>query len=83
MLASLDQRALGIVERCLDLEGAARARCIAKACAGSPELLAKVERMLAMDETRFKLLPTEALTTPEAPPDPVPERIGAFKVTGT
>jgi tRNA A-37 threonylcarbamoyl transferase component Bud32 len=83
MLASLDQRALGIVERCLDLEGAARARCIAKACAGSPELLAKVERMLAMDETRFKLLPTEALTTPEAPPDPVPERIGAFRVTGT
>ncbi|HEV2747843.1 MAG TPA: protein kinase [Allosphingosinicella sp.] len=82
MLAHLDQRALAIVEECLDLEGEARARRVAEACAGSPELRAKVERMLAMDQTRFKLLPTEALTTPEAPADPVPERIGRFRVTG-
>lgn len=81
-MAGLDQKALALVEQCLDLDEERRRRFVEESCAGSPELRDKVERILAMDETRFKLLPTEAHPFIDPAPEPMPERIGPFRITG-
>lgn len=72
-----------IVEHCLDLDPAERDRFIAERCAATPTLRAKVERMLAMDQTRFKLLPTEASDQPPAWIEAIPNRIGPFRIVET
>lgn len=81
-LSSLDQQALGIVERCLDYSADERDRFLAEHCGASPQLRDKVERMLAMEQTRFKIMPTEAPLARERAPDPVPERVGPFRING-
>jgi hypothetical protein len=65
--ADFDAKALAIVETCLGIDDAgARERYLTESCAGAPDLRAKVEHLLAMDETRFRLLPTEAMATAPA-----------------
>lgn len=82
-MADLERKALAIVEACLELDPVDRERLVERRCARSPELRARVDRLLAMDGADFRLLATGAApAAAPPPPDPVPERIGAFRVTG-
>jgi len=79
--ADLDIAALAIVEACMAFDSAEeRDRHVAERCADAPALKARVEHILAMEEAPFRLIPTEAFTVANAPPEPLPERIGAFRV---
>ncbi len=82
MHTSLDARALSLVEACLDIEDeAARADYLARECADAPELRARVDRILEMDQTRYDMLATKALVAAAPVPDVLPERIGPFRIT--
>ncbi len=82
-MSSLDRHALAIVEQCLELEAAERDRLIEERCASAPELRAKVRRILEMDQASFRLLPTGAMAPSARAADPIPERIGAFRIVET
>lgn len=79
--AELDIEALAIVEACLDFDAVEdRDRYVALRCADAPELKARVERILAMEEAPFRLIPTGALLVSDVLPEALPARIGAFRV---
>lgn len=80
--ARLDRQALDIVERCMELEGDEREALLAASCADAPELEARVRRLLAMEKEAPDLLSTRVIDEHHADPDPVPERVGKFRVTG-
>lgn len=79
---SIDARALAIVEAALELdERAARIAFVARECGNDDTLRARVEALLARDDTSFRLLPTESFARPIAVVDNIPERIGPYQVT--
>jgi hypothetical protein len=82
MGSDLDRQALAIVEACLDLATQDRERLIGERCAGSQELIAKVRRMLALEEAGPGMLATEAMQRGRQPPERIPDRIGAYRVVG-
>ncbi|MCP1469745.1 hypothetical protein J3E64_001427 [Sphingobium sp. OAS761] len=74
---------LKIVEAALALEDqAARAALVCERCGGDAALQARVETLLARDDTDFRLLPTDSFARPLSVIDDIPQRIGPFRVTG-
>lgn len=83
-MMSIDSRALEIVEDALGMDDPdAVAAFLGQACDDDIFLRAKVDRMLALDQTGFKLMRTDAHVPSTLTTDPLPDRIGPFRVLGT
>ncbi|HEX8639532.1 MAG TPA: serine/threonine-protein kinase [Allosphingosinicella sp.] len=81
-MTTREAEALEIVEAALDLAGAKREAFIASRCAGRPALEARVRAILAMEEAQPASLSTRVMAERHARAEPVPERVGKFRVTG-
>jgi eukaryotic-like serine/threonine-protein kinase len=80
---STDSQALAIVEEALGIaDPVERMTFVETSCASDVELRARVDRMLALDATDFRLLPTETFVRPLSMIDAIPDRIGPYRVTG-
>lgn len=79
-LTDIDAKVLNILEACLELDEPSRAAFVADQC-DSPELAAKVRRLLEISQTG--LPPTELIADHTPMDEPLPERIGKFRVMET
>ncbi len=80
---SIETQALAIVEEALAINDLAdRAAFVTERCGETGELRVRVDRLLALDRTEFRLLPTESFARPLRVIDAIPERIGPYRVTG-
>jgi tRNA A-37 threonylcarbamoyl transferase component Bud32 len=76
-----DAEALKIIEEALDIEDAgARAAFIAAACGADAALRARVEQLLAFEQSGRTILPTTSFLRPMGVIEAIPDRIGPFVV---
>lgn len=75
-----DGEILAIVEACLDLDAAARTTLITERCGDNAGLRRRVERLLTVDD-RLQSSPLTMIGALDLTPDPVPERIGPYRIT--
>lgn len=79
----IDSDALKIVEEALALDDSeARAAFVEKRCVGNPELLARVQQLLALENSNVRLTATESFVRPMSIVEKVPDRVGPYRVTG-
>ena len=78
-----EAEALKIVEAALEVENpTARAAFVAERCGADAALRARVEALLARDDTQFRLTPTDSFARPLSVIDAIPGRIGPYRVIG-
>ena len=81
MDVALQRRALKITGEALGRPASKRGAWVERACAGEPELMSAVARLLRSDEVGAGLLPTEPPEPLPLPDRPPPERIGPYRLT--
>jgi tetratricopeptide (TPR) repeat protein len=81
-VAELDSDALAIVEQCLDVPaGVTRDACVQRLTEGRPALRDRVEELLSHADDAFGALSTQAFAAANVAPLPMPDRVGAFRIT--
>jgi eukaryotic-like serine/threonine-protein kinase len=79
---STEATALKVVEAALGVDDPqARKALIDDRCGGDAKLRARVEALLAHEQTNFRLLPTESFIKPLGVIEAIPDRIGPYKIT--
>lgn len=81
-MADVETAALRIVEQALAYPETDRAAFLDHACADAPELRRRVDRLLALDDTGFRLMPTESFAGAPIVPEDLPDRVGPYRITG-
>ncbi len=81
-MADVETRALQIVEQALAYPDADRTAFLDHACVDAPALRSRVDRLLALDDTGFRLMPTESFTGGPLVPEDLPDRVGPYRITG-
>lgn len=81
-MADVEAEALQIVEQALAYPDTDRSAFLDRACGDAPELRRRVDRLLALDDTGFRLMPTESFTGGSLVPEDLPTRIGPYRITG-
>ncbi len=81
-MADVETAALHILEQALAYPDGDRTAFLDFACVDAPELRRRIDRLLALDDTGFRLMPTECFTGGPILPEDLPDRVGPYHISG-